>query len=148
MGEVIIRGMLPKDLDQIINIERICFSLPWSKASLEKELTNELAYYQCAEESGKIAGYMGMWRVIDECHITNVAVLPEYRNRGIAGKLIEKMVEICKCSEISAMTLEVRASNMPAINLYKKYGFFSVGKRPNYYAKPIEDALIMWKKMP
>jgi ribosomal-protein-alanine N-acetyltransferase len=147
MGEVIIRGMLPKDLDQIVNIEIICFSLPWSKASFENELKNEYAYYQCAEESGKIAGYMGMWRIIDECHITNVAVLPEYRNRGIAGKLIQKMVEICKCSEISSMTLEVRVSNIPAINLYKKFGFFSVGKRPNYYTKPAEDALIMWKEI-
>jgi ribosomal-protein-alanine N-acetyltransferase len=147
MGEVIIRGMLPKDLDQIVNIEKICFSLPWSKASFENELKNEYAYYQCAEESGKIAGYMGMWRIIDECHITNVAVLPEYRNRGIAGKLIQKMVEICKCSEISSMTLEVRVSNIPAINLYKKFGFFSVGKRPNYYTKPAEDALIMWKEI-
>lgn len=147
MGEIIIRGMLPNDLDQIVNIERICFSLPWSKASFENEYKNEFAYYQCAEDSGKIAGYMGMWRIIDECHITNVAVLPEYRNKGIAGRLIKKMVEICKCSEISAMTLEVRESNMAAINLYKKFGFFTVGKRPNYYIKPVEDALIMWKKI-
>lgn len=147
MGEVIIREMLPKDLDQIVNIEKICFSLPWSKTSFENELKNEFAYYQCAEVSGKIAGYMGMWRIVDECHITNVAVLPEYRNQGIAGKLIQKMVEICKCSEISTMTLEARVSNQPAINLYKKFGFFSVGKRPNYYIKPVEDALIMWRKI-
>ncbi len=146
--EVDIRGMLPNDLDQIINIEKVCFSLPWSKASFENELKNEFAYYQCADIEGKIAGYMGMWRIIDECHITNVAVLPEYRNKGIGGMLIQKMVEICKCSEISAMTLEVRVSNIPAINLYKKFGFLPAGKRPNYYVKPLEDALIMWKKMP
>jgi len=145
MGEVIIRGMLPEDLDQIVSIEKICFSLPWSKESFINELKNENAYYQCAEESGKIAGYMGMWRIIDECHITNVAVLPECRNKGIASGLIHKMVEICRCSEISSMTLEVRASNIPAINLYKKFGFYSVGKRPNYYSKPAEDALIMWR---
>ena len=148
MGEVIIRGMLSEDIDQIMKIERICFSLPWSKASFVNELKNELAYYQVAEESGKIAAYMGMWKIIDECHITNVAVLPEYRNKGIAGMLINKMIEICRCSEISAMTLEVRVSNEPAINLYKKYGFFAVGKRPKYYVKPVEDALIMWKKLP
>jgi len=147
MGEVIIRGMLPKDIDQIMNIERICFSLPWSKASFENELRNELAYYQVAEISGNIVAYMGMWRIIDECHITNVAVLPEYRNKGIASMLIEKMIEICRCSEISFMTLEVRVSNTPAINLYTKYGFFAVGKRPNYYIKPVEDALIMWKQI-
>lgn len=147
MGEVIIRGMLHVDIDQIVNIEKVCFSLPWSKASFENELKNEFAYYQCAEEAGRVVGYMGMWKIIDECHITNVAVLPEYRNKQIASMLIKKMVEICKCSEISTMTLEVRVSNVPAINLYKKYGFFSVGKRPNYYVKPSEDALIMWKQI-
>jgi ribosomal-protein-alanine N-acetyltransferase len=147
MGDIIIRGMLSKDLDQIITIEKVCFSTPWSKGSFENELKNEFAYYQCAEIEGKIVGYMGMWRVVDECHITNVAILPEYRKRGIAGMLIQKMVGICRSSEISAMTLEVRVSNIPAINLYKKYGFYSVGKRPNYYTRPVEDALIMWKKV-
>ena len=147
MGDYIIRGMLNKDIDQVMNIERICFSLPWSKASLEKELTNELAYYQVVEVSGKIAAYMGMWRIIDECHITNVAVLPEYRNKGLGGMLIKKMIEICRSSEISHMTLEVRVSNEPAINLYNKFGFYALGKRPNYYVKPLEDALIMWKEI-
>ncbi|WMJ76710.1 MULTISPECIES: ribosomal protein S18-alanine N-acetyltransferase [unclassified Sedimentibacter] len=144
---VVIRGMRSDDLNQITQIEKMCFSLPWSRASLEKELVNELAYYQCAEEDDKIVGYMGMWRILDECHITNVAILPEYRNRGIAGMLISKMVEICRCSEISSMTLEVRETNIPAINLYEKFGFVSVGKRPRYYSKPIEDAIIMWKKL-
>jgi ribosomal-protein-alanine N-acetyltransferase len=144
---VIIRGMRYEDLNQIAEIERVCFSLPWSTSSFEQELKNELAYYQCAEENGKIVGYMGMWRVIDECHITNIAVLPEYRNRGIASMLINKMIKICKCSEINSMTLEVRQSNLPAIRLYEKFGFVSVGKRPRYYMKPIEDAIIMWKKI-
>jgi ribosomal-protein-alanine N-acetyltransferase len=144
---VVVRGMRYDDLDQITEIEKICFSLPWSKASFEKELQNELAYYQCAEENGKIMGYMGMWRILDECHITNVAVLPEYRKMGIASSLINKMVEICKCSEIQTMTLEVRESNLPAINLYRKFGFISAGKRPKYYLKPLEDAIIMWKKI-
>lgn len=144
---VIIRGMRYDDLNQITEIEKICFSLPWSKDSFEQELKNELAYYQCAEENGKILGYMGMWKIIDECHITNVAVLPEGRNRGIASMLISKMIEICRCSEIQNMTLEVRESNLPAINLYKKFGFTSVGKRPRYYMKPMEDAIIMWKKV-
>lgn len=142
-----IRGMRYEDLDQITEIEKICFSLPWSKNSFEQELKNELAYYQCAEENGKIMGYMGMWKIIDECHITNVAMLPEYRNRGIASLLISKMIEICKCSEIESMTLEVRQSNLPAISLYEKFGFVAVGKRPRYYMKPIEDAIIMWKKI-
>lgn len=144
---VIIREMRYDDLDQITQIEKECFSLPWSKDSFEQELKNELAYYQCAEEEGTIMGYMGMWRIIDECHITNVAVLPEHRNKGVASMLISKMVEICRCSEIDNMTLEVRESNLSAINLYEKYGFVSVGKRPRYYMKPMEDAIIMWKKI-
>lgn len=147
MGEVIIRGMIQDDIDQIINIEKVCFSLPWSRESLEKELTNEIAYYQCAEESGKIAGYTGMWRILDECHITNIAVLPEYRKRGIGSMLIKKIVEICQSSEIDAITLEVRQSNMPAIKLYEKFGFVVEGKRPNYYVRPIEDALVMWRRI-
>lgn len=144
---VTIRGMRYDDLEQITEIEKICFSLPWSRDSFEGELENELAYYQCAEENGKIMGYMGMWRVLDECHITNVCVLPECRNKGIASMLINKMVDICECSEIKSMTLEVRESNLPAINLYEKFGFFAVGKRPRYYLKPMEDAIIMWKKI-
>jgi len=147
MGEIIIRGMLPKDIDQVVNIEKICFSLPWSRESFEKELANELAYYKCAVDSGKVAGYMGMWRILNECHITNIAVLPEYRNKGIGSMLIEKMIEICKCSEIDKMTLEVRKSNIPAINLYKNYGFVEAGVRPKYYVKPVEDAIIMWKSI-
>lgn len=144
---MIIRGMRHEDLQQIEEIERVCFSLPWSKDSFERELANELAYYQVAEENGTIMGYMGMWRILDECHITNVAVLPQFRNKRIASMLIEKMIEICKCSEILTMTLEVRESNMPAINLYEKYGFVAAGKRPKYYTMPLEDAIIMWKNI-
>ena len=92
-------------------------------------------------------GFMGMWRILDECHITNIAVLPEYRERGVATQMINKMIEICKCSEITQMTLEVRESNTPAINLYKKFGFAEAGKRPRYYQAPTEDAIIMWKNI-
>ena len=144
---MIIREIKHNDLDQINEIEKICFSIPWSRESYERELENKLAYYQCAEEEGKILGYMGMWRILDECHITNIAVLPQCRKTGVATELINKMIEICKCSEISQMTLEVRESNMPAINLYKKFGFREAGKRPRYYQAPTEDAIIMWKKI-
>ncbi|WP_313344895.1 ribosomal protein S18-alanine N-acetyltransferase [Sedimentibacter sp.] len=144
---MLVRGIRRDDLDQITEIEKTCFSLPWSKESYERELENKLAYYQCAEENEVILGYMGMWRILDECHITNVAVLPQYRKKGVATHLINKMIEICKCSEITQMTLEVRESNIPAINLYKKFGFLEAGKRPRYYQVPIEDAIIMWKKI-
>lgn len=147
MKSVLVRNMKYNDIDQIVEIEKKCFSLPWSRESFESELLNEHAYYECAEENGNIIGYMGMWKILDECHITNVAVLPEHRNKGIATMLIDKMIGVCKCSEIENMTLEVRESNLPAINLYKKFGFFSVGKRPKYYQRPLEDAIIMWKKV-
>lgn len=142
-----VRSLKFEDLDDVILIEKSCFSTPWSKDAFIKELMNQFAYYQCATADGTMAGYMGMWKICDEGHITNVAVLPEYRNKGIASELMRKMVEVCRCSEINSMTLEVRESNYPAIRLYEKFGFVSAGKRPNYYQKPNESAVIMWKKI-
>lgn len=144
---MIVREVKSEDLDQINKVEKTCFSLPWSREAYERELENKLAYYQCAEDNGVIMGFMGMWRILDECHITNIAVLPEYRERGVATQMLDKMIEICKCSEITQMTLEVRESNTPAINLYKKFGFAEAGKRPRYYQAPTEDAIIMWKNI-
>jgi ribosomal-protein-alanine N-acetyltransferase len=145
--EVEIREINFNDLDEVAEIEKICFSLPWSKELLSQELLNDMAYYQCALINGKVVGYMGMWKICDEGHITNVAVLPEYRKKGIASTLISKMIEVCECSEIYNITLEARESNIEAINLYEKFGFESAGKRPNYYNKPNESAVIMWKKI-
>lgn len=143
--EIKIRNLNAMDLDQIMEVEKACFTLPWSKDAFTKELLNKLAYYHCATVIDKVIGYMGMWKILDEGHITNVAVLPEYRNKGVATLLINRMIEVCKCSEINSITLEVRQSNYEAINLYEKFGFKSMGKRPNYYQKPIENAIIMWK---
>lgn len=145
--DVEVRNLNFNDLDAAAEIEKICFSLPWSKESIGKELLNKLAYYQCATVNNIVVGYMGMWKICDEGHITNVAVLPEYRKNGIATMLINKMIDVCKCSEIYNMTLEVRESNIGAINLYEKFGFVSAGKRPNYYQKPNESAIIMWRKI-
>ena len=145
--EIEIRSLDFNDLDAVTEIERICFSLPWSRESFVNELVNKLAYYHCATVNGCVVGYMGMWKICDEGHITNVAVLPEYRKNGIASMLINKMVDVCKCSEINSMTLEARESNEEAISVYEKFGFVSVGKRPNYYQKPNESAIIMWKKI-
>jgi ribosomal-protein-alanine N-acetyltransferase len=145
--EADIRELRFDDLDQIVEIEKKCFSMPWSKSAFSNELLNKWAYYQCALIDNNIVGYMGMWKILDEGHITNVAVLPEYRKRGIASLLIKKMIEICICSEIENMTLEARESNFEAIRLYEKFGFIAVGKRPNYYQRPDEAAVIMWKKI-
>lgn len=142
-----VRDVRYNDLDDIMVVENTCFSLPWSRESFFSELSNELACYQCAQIGNVIAGYMGMWKVVDEGHITNIAVLPYYRNKGIATLLMEAMVEICICSEIKSMTLEVRESNIPAIRLYEKFEFEAVGKRPDYYRKPKEDAILMTKNI-
>jgi len=145
--EADVREINFNDLDEVAEIEKICFSVPWSKGLLAQELFNKMAYYQCAIINNKVVGYMGMWKICDEGHITNVAVLPEYRKNGIASKLISKMIEVCQCSEIYNVTLEARESNVEAIKLYEKFGFESAGKRPNYYQKPNESAIIMWKKI-
>lgn len=145
--EVEVRELKFDDLEEVAEIERICFSLPWSKELIAKELLNNMAYYQCATISGKVVGYMGMWKICDEGHVTNVAVLPEYRKKGIASMLIGKMIDVCKCSEIYNITLEARESNIEALRLYEKFGFESAGKRPNYYQKPNESAVIMWKRI-
>lgn len=145
--EVEVRNLNFNDLDAVAEIEKICFSLPWSKEAIAKELINKLAYYQCATINDTVVGYMGMWKICDEGHVTNVAVLPEYRNNGIASMMISKMIDVCKCSEIYNVTLEVRESNIEAIKLYEKFGFESAGKRPNYYQRPNESAIIMWKKV-
>lgn len=142
-----IRSINFNDLDAITLIEQTCFSLPWSKEAFVNELVNQLAYYQCATIDGNVVGYMGMWKICDEGHVTNVAVLPGYRKKGIASLLISKMIDVCKCSEIYNMTLEVRESNYDAIRVYEKFGFKSLGIRPNYYQKPNENAIIMWKKI-
>lgn len=145
--EVEVREISFSDVDEVAEIERICFSMPWSKELIAQELLNKNAYYQCAIIDGKLVGYMGMWKICDEGHITNVAVLPDYRKKGIASLLISKIIEICKCSEINNLTLEARESNIEAIHLYEKFGFESAGKRPNYYQRPTESAVIMWKKI-
>lgn len=142
---VLIRKLAFSDLEQIDVIEKSSFSVPWSIESFKSELLNDLAYYECAQFDGLVVGYMGMWKIFNEAHITNVAVLPEYRNKGIGKMLLEKMIEVCRCSEIDVMSLEVRKNNEPAKSLYRKFGFREVGMRPNYYTKPTEDAIIMVK---
>lgn len=102
--------------------------------------------YIVAECGGLVVGYAGVWRVEDEGHITNVAVLPEYRGKRIASSLLEEMFDICGKNGIVDYTLEVRVSNFPAISLYEKHGFESEGIRPGYYQDNHEDAMIMWRR--
>ena len=130
---------------QITQLEAICFSDPWSENSIAQELTNPLSFWLVAVEDDKVAGYIGSQTVMGETDMMNVAVHPDFRRRGVAEALILRLVEVLKTRQSHCLTLEVRASNTPAIRLYEKLGFSQVGKRPGYYRKPKEDALILRK---
>ena len=146
MADVIIRQAGPADTADIFEIEKLCFPDPWGKDSIRYELEeNEKAFYLVAEHSGKVVGYMGLWWILDEGHITNVAVRPGYRNRKIAEGIIRVMLEHTIGAGILHHTLEVRRDNQPAINLYEKFGFEVDGVRKGYYQFDGEDALIMWR---
>lgn len=144
--DISVRKMEEKDIDKIIEIEKEAFSTPWSKASFLAEIRdNLLAYYLVAEMDGKVVGYGGIWLILNEGHITNIAVKEEYKGKGIGNHLLEGLIFYCIKNGIENMTLEVRESNIIAQNLYRKYDFISSGKRPNYYSDNGEDALIMWR---
>ena len=128
---------------QIAELERECFSAPWSEAMLTEALFDAQASFIVAEsEDGGLLGYAGLHVVLDEGYIDNVAVDPAYRRQGIADALIDTFVRF-GAAKLAFLTLEVRASNEPAIALYRKHGFEEVGRRKDYYTKPKEDAVIM-----
>ena len=131
---------------QIAELEKICFSDPWSERSIASELDNKLAFWLVAAEGEQVAGYIGSQTVLDETDMMNVAVHPDFRRQGIAEALVNELVENLKKMGSHCLTLEVRASNAPAISLYEKLGFHEIGRRRNYYRNPREDALILRKE--
>ena len=131
-------------LDEVAELERICFSVPWSRNMLAEELDNLLSAFLVAlDDNDRGVGYAGLQVVLDEGYITNVAVRPECRRQGIAAKLLQVFLDFAKANKLAFLTLEVRASNYDAIALYGSRGFRSVGRRKNYYEHPREDAIIM-----
>ena len=131
---------------QIAALEKICFSDPWSERSIASELDNKLAFWLVATEGEQVTGYIGSQTVMDETDMMNVAVHPDFRRQGIAEVLVSTLVEKLKEMRSHCLTLEVRASNAPAIALYEKLGFAEIGRRKNYYRNPREDALILRKE--
>ena len=131
---------------QIAQLEKLCFSDPWSESSISSELKNELAYWLVALEGETVAGYIGSQTVMGETDMMNIAIHPDYRRRGIAETLVNSLVDALKAQGSHCLTLEVRASNLPAQALYEKLGFALLGKRPRYYHNPREDAYILRKE--
>lgn len=146
MKDLTIRQADKRDINAIADLEKICFSTPWSRDSITHELTkNDMAFYVVAEIDSRVIGYGGMWHIIDEAHITNVAVMPEYREKHIASAILAVMIEVSARQGIRRFTLEVRSSNEAAKKLYRNFGFKEEGLRKGYYEDNGEDAVIMWR---
>ena len=131
---------------QVAALEKICFHDPWSENSVASELKNPLSLWLVALDGETVAGYVGSQSVEGEADMMNVAVHPEHRRQGIARMLINELVGALAKQGVHSLALEVRSSNAPAIALYEQLGFFQVGRRPNYYRNPREDALILRKE--
>ena len=142
---MIIREMKASDVAAIAELEKRCFSDPWSADSIASELVNPLSYWLVAEANGQVAGYVGSQSVLDAADMMNIAVSPDYRRQGVAKALVNELTHHLSQNGVIALLLEVRVSNTPAITLYEKMGFEQVGRRPNYYRNPREDALILRK---
>ncbi len=141
-----IKHMDATHVESIAALETLCFSDPWPVAAIAPELTNPLSTWLVAMEGDTLAGYIGAQAVLSEADVMNVAVSPAYRRQGIGQALLERLIARLKEKGVTSLSLEVRASNEPAIALYDRMGFALVGRRPNYYKNPKEDALIMRKE--
>lgn len=144
-GELTIRLMEERDLDRVVQIEEENFSVPWSRKSFLDSLVLSHTLYVVAEQQGQIAGYCGCYQILEEAEIVNVAVDKAFRRRGVGRQMLEELMRLGKERGSFAYTLEVRAGNVPAIHLYESLGFKSLGIRKNFYEKPTEDAIIMWR---
>lgn len=145
MDELKIVPMEAQHLDALEQLEQVCFSAPWTRDGLSAELRNPGAVFAVAELNGIPAGYAGMNCVLDECYVDNVAVFPQYRRKGIARALMQRLIEAARGRNAAFVTLEARTSNTGAILLYESLGFREAGRRPGFYSNPKEDALILTK---
>ncbi|KIL35738.1 alanine acetyltransferase [Cohnella kolymensis] len=142
------RSMTLDDIGMIVQIERESFTAPWSEEAFRTELTqNAFAKYMIMELDDKVLGYGGMWLIVDEAHVTNIAIREQYRGQGYGKKLLREMMKTALWLGALRMTLEVRVSNERAQSLYRKMGFYPSGIRPAYYSDNREDALIMWAEL-
>lgn len=132
---------LEKDAELIAEIERHCFSTPWTAEQVKS--SDDSTVFFLAKVNERVVGYGGMYTVLDEGYVTNIGVIPEFRRQGIGAKIVNKLIDFSKEKALSFLSLEVRVSNIAAVELYKSFDFKEVGKRKNFYTSPKEDALIM-----
>lgn len=145
--DFVVCPMVLDDVDDVWEIERLCFPIPWSREAFCLEIEkNMCAKYFIAKRLDTVLGYGGMWLILDEGHITNIAVHPAYRNMGAGEAIIRTMMDAGAKMGMTQMTLEVRKTNFIAQHLYKKLGFVECGIRKAYYADNNEDAIIMWNR--
>ena len=137
-----ISSMKKEDVNSVALLEKECFASPWTEKTLLEETENPTSVFLVAKVDGKTVGYIGANDILGEVFITNVAVLNDYRKQGVATALIKELINICRKNNASYLTLEVRKSNIAAINLYKKLGFSVVGERADFYSNPTENALL------
>ena len=148
MAEPLIRAIREEDVRGLLEIETLCFPMPWSEESILHDVKeNPVARWLVLDDGeGRVLAYAGMWFVLDEAHVCNVAVHPDFRRMGYGRRIFEALIELAMENSMSMMTLEVRRSNTPAQNLYHACGFLDVGYRKRYYEDNKEDALIMYKE--
>jgi ribosomal-protein-alanine N-acetyltransferase len=135
--------MQERHLDDLAELERLCFAEPWTRQGLAEELTGETAVFLVAERGGKTAGYAGMHCVCGECYVDNIAVFPKFRHCGIGRALTEGLIDCARARNAEFLSLEVRPSNTAAVALYESLGLREAGRRKNFYRNPAEDALIL-----
>lgn len=146
-ASIVVAGMGLDDVEQVVEIERQVYPSPWTTRAFYGEITeNMVACYIVARCGPRVVGYAGMWVLLDEAHVTNVAVHPDFQRAGVGSRLLEGLMERAHLRGARRMTLEVRPSNHPAIALYLRYGFEHRGVRRGYYSDTHEDAIVMWKE--
>ena len=144
---LVIRPMTVSDIDRVVLLEQQLFTDPWPKLAFEQDADSENIGFLIAEIDGAICGYAGYMLFLGGAHLINIAVASEYRGKSIAKILLNHILEIAKTAGCVNIFLDVRPSNEAAIGLYRKYGFYELFKRPNYYYSPVEDALVMVKNL-
>jgi ribosomal-protein-alanine N-acetyltransferase len=142
-----VRPMIKADIPQILEIESVSFPAPWAEHAFTSELTNNFAVYFVLDSEKRVIGYTGLWLFSAEAHVTTIAVHPDHRGQGCGRVLMQAGVEHAIKQGVETMILEVRPTNVVAINLYRGIGFRNIGRRKNYYMETHEDALVMMKKL-